>query len=66
MHAIINSRPNYAFTISNLTQYMFNLSISHLQGIKQMLWYMKGTINMGIQYQRHDDGHILNGFLDAN
>jgi hypothetical protein len=31
-----------------------------------MLQYMKGTINMGIQYQCHDDGHILNGFLDAN
>jgi hypothetical protein len=44
---------------------MSNVNISHLQGIKQVLWYMKGTINMGIQYQCHDDGHILNGFLDA-
>jgi hypothetical protein len=31
-----------------------------------MLQYVKGTINMGIQYQRQDDGHILQGFLDAD
>jgi hypothetical protein len=37
MHAIINSQPNCAFTISNLAQYMSNVNISHLQGIKQVL-----------------------------
>jgi hypothetical protein len=45
---------------------MSNISISHWQGIKRVLWYIKGTINTCIQYQRHDDGHILHGFLDAD
>lgn len=34
MHAIINCQPNYAFTISNLAQYMSNIGVLHWQGIK--------------------------------
>jgi hypothetical protein len=66
MHAIINSQPNCSFIISNLAQYMSNIGISHWQGIKQVLWYIKGTINTCIQYQRHDDGHILHEFSNAD
>ncbi len=66
MHAIINSRLDCAFNISSLAQYMSNPSISHWQGIKRVLRYIKGTINMGIQYQCHGDGHILHGFADVN
>jgi len=45
---------------------MSNPNISHWQGIKRVFRYIKGIINKGIQYQRHDDGHILHGFLDAD
>jgi hypothetical protein len=49
-----------------LPQYMSNLGISHWQGIKRMLRYIKSIINMGIQYQCHDDGHILHGFSNVD
>ncbi len=31
-----------------------------------MLWYIIGIINTCIQYQHHDDGHILHEFLDVD
>jgi hypothetical protein len=37
MHVIVNSKPNYAYVMNNLTQYLTNPSLSHIQNLKRVL-----------------------------
>jgi hypothetical protein len=37
--------------MNNLTQYLTNPSLSHIQNLKRVLWYIKGTFTLGIKYQ---------------
>jgi hypothetical protein len=37
MHAIVNSRQDYAYVVNSLTQYLTNLSLSHIQNLKRVL-----------------------------
>ena len=66
MHAIVNTRPDCAYAVSSLAQYLSNPSISHIQRLKRTLRYIKGTLSYGIKYQKFAQGHVLFGFLDAN
>ena len=51
------TRPDLAFAVSKLSQYLSNPSILHFQAAKHVLRYIKGTIDYGLYY-----GHSL----DAN
>ena len=45
MHAIVNSRPDCAYAVSSLAQYLSNPNISHIQTLKRTLRYIKGTLS---------------------
>jgi hypothetical protein len=51
MHAIVNSRQDYAYVVNSLAQYLTNPSLSHIQNLKRVLRYIKGTLTLGIKYQ---------------
>jgi hypothetical protein len=66
MHAIVNFRPNCVYVVNSLAQYLTNAGPSHIQTLKRVLWYIKGTLTLGIKYQQSPNGDILHGFCDAN
>lgn len=66
MHAIVNSRPDIAYSVTNLAQYMSNPGEMHKQTLKRTVRYIKGTLSLGIKYQSTPNGGILHGFFDAD
>lgn len=52
MYAVINSRPDCAYAVCNLAQYLSNRGNSHIQTLKCTLRYIKGTLSYGIKYQK--------------
>jgi hypothetical protein len=50
MHATINFRLDYTYVVNSLTQYLTNPSPSHIQTLKRVFWYIKGTLTLGITY----------------
>ncbi|KAG0600943.1 hypothetical protein M758_11G072600, partial [Ceratodon purpureus] len=66
MHAIVNTRPDCAYTISTLAQYLSTPGESHVQTLKRTLRYIKGTLPYGICYKQSPQGAILHGYSDAD
>ncbi|KAL5563180.1 hypothetical protein UlMin_032927 [Ulmus minor] len=61
---LTNTRPDIAFIVNRLSHFMQSPTISHWQGAKRVLHYLKGTRNMGLHikfFQRLD----LQSFTDA-
>ena len=38
---------------------------AHLTAVKRIFRYLKGTINLGLKYERSDDSNLI-GFLDSD
>ena len=66
MHAIVNTRPDCAYTISSLAQHLSTPAETHIQTLKRTLRYVKGTLPYGICYKRSSQGAILHGYSDAD
>ena len=66
MHAQVNSRPDCAYTINSLAQYLSNPNTTHVQTLKRTMRYIKGTLSFGIKYQKLPNEDILYGFSDAD
>lgn len=66
MHAIINFRPNCVYVVNRLAQYLTNPCPSHIQTLKRVLQYIKGTFTFGIKYQQSPNNDIFYGFCDVD
>ena len=55
------TRPDIAFIIGQLSCHNSDLQAEHLRIIKQVLQYLKGTITLGIKWDRDPAGHQLGG-----
>lgn len=61
------TRPDLMFVVSLVSRYMERLTNIHIQVIKRILRYVKGTMNLGICYKRGaatDD--MLEAFSDSD
>ena len=47
---LLHTRPDPAFSIGLLSQYMHNPKTSHAAALKQVLRYLKGTISHGLTF----------------
>ena len=50
MHIMLHSRPDIAFSVSKLSQYSSNLTDQHWKALKQVIRYLAGTKDQGINY----------------
>jgi hypothetical protein len=57
MYLMISTRPDLAFVVQQLSQFLANAGLKHWQAAKRALRYVKGTLDYGL---------VLGGTYDAN
>ncbi|CAN6572790.1 unnamed protein product [Malus baccata var. baccata] len=60
------TRPDLSFAVNLVCQYMHSPRVSHLQAIKRILWYLKGTIDMGLWFSKTSAHLDIQAFSDAD
>jgi hypothetical protein len=67
MFPIVYSRPDIAFAISKLAQFMDEPNASHIRSMKTLLRYLRETIDLSIQYSPHkESNNQVIGYSDAD
>lgn len=61
------SRPDIAFSVNKLSQFLHTPTTLHWAACKRLLRYLKGTISLGLQFTpAAASAFVLEGFSDAN
>jgi hypothetical protein len=62
----LNTRPDISFATSIVAQYLANPGLRHWIAGKRILYYLKGTLDLGLLYKRTNQPLLLRGFSYAN
>lgn len=62
---LTHTRPDLAYSVGYASRYMQAPRSTHLQAVKQILRYVKGTVDLGIQYRRKGNDLLLE-FSDSS
>ncbi|PWA81315.1 ribonuclease H-like domain, Reverse transcriptase, RNA-dependent DNA polymerase [Artemisia annua] len=62
---LLHTRPDLSYSIGLLSHFMQEPKEQHMKAIRQVLRYVKGTINYGITY-KHNGGNKIQGFSDSS
>jgi len=62
---LILTRSDISYPVGVVNRYMSNPKKPHLNAVKSILRYIKGTINFGILYKKTKDCHVM-GYCDAD
>eukprot|EP00253_Pinus_taeda_P025555 PITA_25555 len=65
LNYLTTSRPNIAYSVSILSQFMAKPCESHWKAAKKVLRYLKGTLNFGIMYTDEFDVELA-GYSDSD
>ncbi|KAL2235503.1 UNVERIFIED_CONTAM: Secreted RxLR effector protein [Sesamum indicum] len=67
MYVANNTRPDIAFSVNLLARYSSTPTKRHWNGVKHVLRYLRGTSDMGLYFERHDDVKTIKlvGYSDA-
>ena len=60
------TRPDLCYVVTKLSQHMVNPTKAHLGMAKQVLRYIKGTLDYGLKFQKSDVPLELSGYADAD
>lgn len=60
------TRLDLSFAVNLVCQYMHNPRESHLQAIKRILRYIKGSLDLGLWFSKCSKPFSINAFSDAN
>ena len=66
-YAVTATRPDLAQALGTVNQFSSNPSGEHWQSVKRILRYIKGTLDLGIQFDGSKEDDVkLSGFVDAD
>ena len=65
LYAAIATRPDIAQALGAVSKYNFCPTESHLTAVKRIFYYLKGTTDIGLRYQKCDNGTLI-GFSDVD
>lgn len=67
MYVMICTKPDLAYSASLVSRYMGKLEKLHWEALKWILRYLKGTIEAGLLYKKHEEsaGNVT-GFVDPD
>ncbi|XP_021808645.1 uncharacterized protein LOC110752330 [Prunus avium] len=60
------TRPNIAYAVQHVSQFMSSPSDTHLEAVKRILRYLKGTLGHGLSLCRSHDSSLLIAYSDAD
>ena len=60
-----HTRPDIAFAVSRVSQYMHSLYEAHMNVVYKILQYLKETLGKGLHFGKHDQFKI-EAFMDAD
>ena len=66
MRYLIHTRPDLAFSVGIASRYMEKPTVMHLKAVKQILRYVKGSVNHGLVYTKGGDPEVLTGYSDSD
>ena len=64
LYLVVNTRPDIAYAVSEVSKYCQVPGLGHWKAVKQILWYLKGTADYGILLGG-DDLKLI-GYTDAD
>ena len=65
LYAAIATRPDIAQAVGAVSKFNSCPTETHITGVKRILRYLKGTINLGLKFEKKADNSII-GFSDAD
>jgi hypothetical protein len=66
-HCMQGTRPNIAFAVSLLSRALVNPSKEHIQHVKHILRYLRGTTKHGVTYRSNANGQFnLHAYTNAD
>ena len=65
LYAFIATRPDIAQAVEAVSKFNSCPTEAHLTAVKRIFYYLKGTINLCIKYERSADNCLV-GFSDAD
>ncbi|XP_073033719.1 secreted RxLR effector protein 161-like [Primulina eburnea] len=66
MYLMVSTRPDIAYYVSCLSQYMSNPGVYHWQAVKWLLRYLTSSVKYGLKCSKSDVGVKLVGYVDSN
>ncbi|KAF2306960.1 hypothetical protein GH714_022798 [Hevea brasiliensis] len=63
---LVNTRPDLAYSVGVVSRYMESPTTSHMNAVKQILRYVKGTLDLGIVYKKNQECEALIGYSDSD
>ncbi|XP_074379166.1 secreted RxLR effector protein 161-like [Apium graveolens] len=63
---LVHTRPDIAYLVVVVSGYMEKPTALHLNAVKRILHYIKGTIEYGLRYSRGVGNYILSGYADSD
>lgn len=63
---LVHTRPDIAFAVGIVSRYMERPTELHLNAVKRICRYVKGTIHYGLIYKKGEGNYILTGFSDSD
>ena len=65
IYIMLQTWPDIAYTVSKLSQYSSKPNEKHLQALKQVLWYLSGTKDLGLTFDGKEKEEIT-GWTDSS
>ena len=65
LYAAIATRPDIAQAVGAVSKFNAKPTEAHLTAIKRILRYLKGTVNLSLDYQKTEDGKLIE-YLDSD
>lgn len=67
MYLAVGTRPDIAFAVSNLSQFLANPSVEHWNAAKRVLRYLRGTTELGLVFSGEcREPNVLVAYSDAD
>lgn len=63
---LVHTRPNIAFSVGMVSRFMERPTTLHMNAVKRILRYIKGTLNYGLIYSKGTGNYLLGGYSDSD
>ncbi|XP_074351522.1 secreted RxLR effector protein 161-like [Apium graveolens] len=63
---LVNTRPDIAYAVGVVSRYMERPTTVHLNAVKRILRYVKGTLQFGLVYTKNNGNNIITGYSDSD